>query len=61
MISYFLLNEEIVLDFQGVEAATQSFVHALISEVLRQFGTDVLDRMSFKACAPEVRKIIEIV
>jgi hypothetical protein len=54
-------GEEVVLDFEKVEAATQSFVHALISDVIRKFGSDALDRMSFKSCGPVVKKIIGIV
>ena len=54
-------NEDVVLDFEGVEAATQSFIHALISDVLRKHGDGVLDRMSFKSCNETVRKIIGIV
>jgi len=54
-------GEEVVLDFEKVEAATQSFVHALISDVIRKFGSDALDRLSFKACSPVVKKLIGIV
>lgn len=54
-------GEEVVLDFEKVEAATQSFVHALISDVIRKFGGDALERMSFKSCSPVVKKIIGIV
>lgn len=54
-------GEEVVLDFTKVEAATQSFIHALISDVIRKFGSDVLDRVSFKSCGPTVKKIISIV
>lgn len=54
-------GEEVVLDFEKVEAATQSFVHALISDVIRKFGSDALERMSFKSCSPVVKKIIGIV
>ncbi len=54
-------GEPVTLDFAGVDAATQSFVHALISEVLRENSIDVLDRMEFKSCNTKVRKIIEIV
>ena len=54
-------DEEITLDFHGVDAATQSFVHALISDILRKYGTAVLDRIEFKSCTIKVRKIIEIV
>ncbi|MBI5242315.1 MAG: STAS-like domain-containing protein [Elusimicrobia bacterium] len=54
-------NEDIVLDFEGVEAATQSFIHALISDLLRKYGGDVLDRVEFKSCNDTVKKIITIV
>ncbi|MBU2561036.1 MAG: STAS-like domain-containing protein [Nanoarchaeota archaeon] len=54
-------GEEITLDFEGVESATQSFIHALISDVLRKYGTDVLDRIYFKKCNETVQKIISIV
>ena len=54
-------DEEIVLDFQKVDAATQSFVHALISDILRKYGSDALDRLAFKSCNEKVQKIIGIV
>jgi len=54
-------NEEIIIDFQRVNGATQSFVHALISEMFRKYGTDVLDRVTFKSCNDTVRQIINIV
>lgn len=54
-------KEEIVLDFSGVDASTQSFVHALISDLLRKYGPSVLDRIQFKSCNETVRKIVAIV
>lgn len=54
-------KEEVVLDFEKVDAATQSFIHALISDVLRNYGNDVLDRVAFKSCNETVKKIINIV
>jgi hypothetical protein len=54
-------GQEVVLDFSGVEGATQSFVHALISQLIREFGADVLDRLIFKNCNQTVQKIISIV
>lgn len=54
-------NEEITLGFTGVEGATQSFVHALISEAIRTFGPEVLDHIIFKGCNETVRGIINIV
>ena len=54
-------KEDVVLDFEGVEAATQSFVHALISDLLRKHGSEVLDHIEFKSCNETVKKIITIV
>lgn len=54
-------KKEITLDFKNVEAATQSFIHALISEVLRKYGNDVLDHIVFKSCNDTIKKIINIV
>lgn len=54
-------NEEITLDFEGVESATQSFIHALISELIRSFGNEILNNIYFKNCNKSVREIINIV
>lgn len=54
-------KEEVVLNFTGVDATTQSFIHALISDLLRKYGSDVLDRIEFKSCNDTVKKIITIV
>lgn len=54
-------GEEIVIDFAGVGAATQAFVHVLISDALRTYGDAALDRMAFKSCDEDVKKIINIV
>ena len=54
-------NETVVLDFSKIDAATQSFMHALISDLIRKFGDDVLEKISFKSCNENVRKIIMIV
>jgi hypothetical protein len=54
-------NKKVILDFSGVSSTTQSFVHALISELIRDFGPSVLDRIVFKACNDTVRKLVSIV
>lgn len=51
----------VVLDFSRVDSTTQSFIHALISEVIRRHGTEVLDKLVFKNCNGTVKAIIEIV
>jgi hypothetical protein len=54
-------GEDIALDFEKVDAATQSFIHALISDVIRKFGSAALDRVAFKSCTETVKKIISMV
>ncbi|PIR17159.1 MAG: hypothetical protein COV46_05375 [Deltaproteobacteria bacterium CG11_big_fil_rev_8_21_14_0_20_49_13] len=54
-------NNEIVLDFEGIDGTTQSFIHALLSDLVRKYGNDVLDRIYFKNCGKIVQKIINIV
>lgn len=54
-------TEEVILDFEKVDAATQSFIHALISDVIRKHGSDVLDHISFKSCNTTIRQLIGIV
>lgn len=54
-------NEEVTIDFQGITGATQSFIHALISDLIRQKGAEVLEKIIFKNCNESVQKIINIV
>jgi hypothetical protein len=54
-------NEDVTLDFEGIDSATQSFIHALISDIIRKYGAEVLDKLYFKNCNETVKKIISIV
>lgn len=54
-------NTDVVLDFEKVDAVTQSFIHALISDLFRNYGNNVLDHITFKSCNDTVKKIINIV
>jgi hypothetical protein len=51
----------LTLDFADIELATQSFIHALLSEVIRTRGEDALALLTFKNCNDTVRNLIEIV
>ena len=55
------IDETVILNFENVTSATQSFVHALVSQTLRDFGVDILERLLFKNCNDKVQTIIEIV
>ena len=52
------IGNGVVLDFEGVDSATQSFVHAMISDIIRDGN---LDKLSFKNCSETVKKIIILV
>ena len=54
-------REEIILDFQNIDAVTQSFILALISELFRMYGGEVLDFIIFKHCNKNVKNIINMV
>ena len=54
-------NQDVTIDFEKVEAATQSFIHALISDLIRKYGSEVLDRIYFRNCSETVKKMIGIV
>ena len=51
----------VALDFGLVKYATQSFVHALIGEALKKHGEQVLDRIEFQRCTPQIQSVIELV
>jgi len=56
-----LEKEDVTLDFENVQSATQSFIHVLISDVIRKRGVNILDNLYFKNCNNTIKKIIEIV
>ena len=55
------IEDQIFLDFKGVTSSTQSFIHALISDVIRIEGIGVLDKLFFKNCNETIQKLIGIV
>ena len=51
----------VVLDFSGVSGTTQSFIHALISEPIRQFRDVTLEKIEYKNCSDIVKEVIKTV
>ena len=51
----------VTFDFAGVTGATQSFIHALVSEALRRYPDVAYDNIFYKNACPEVKEIIAIV
>lgn len=54
-------GNKIVLDFEGVSGATQSFVHALVSDPIRKFGDVAFENLLYKHANDDIREIISIV
>ena len=54
-------REQVAVDFSGISSAMQSFIHALISDLIRKYDTDLFDLLLFKNCSPNVKGIINIV
>ena len=54
-------DKMVVRNFCGVTSSTQSFVHALIAEPLREIEEAVLSRLEFRSCAPQVENLVELV
>lgn len=54
-------GNEVILDFSGVSGATQSFIHALLSDPIRQFKNIAFDNLSYKNVNDNIREIISIV
>ena len=52
---------EIVIDFTGVSGATQSFIHALVSDPIREFKGVAFDKLIYKDANDDIREIISIV
>jgi len=56
-----LKHDEVVFDFDGVSGATQSFIHALVSDPIRKFGSTALDNLFYKNANDDIQEIISIV
>lgn len=54
-------GDEVVLDFSGVNGATQSFIHALISDPIRELKDAAFDNLVYKNANDNIREIISIV
>lgn len=54
-------GHEIVIDFTGVSGATQSFIHALVSDPIREFKETAFDKLMYKNANNDIREIISII
>jgi hypothetical protein len=51
-------GEPVVLDFGAVNLATQSYVHALISEAIRTYGDNAFTLLSFRHCNEAIQQVV---
>jgi uncharacterized protein DUF4325 len=54
-------RKRIILDFDGVDSTTQSFIHALISEGFQKYGEKALNKIEFKNCNKAVKSLVTTV
>ncbi len=55
-------SKEVILNFENIDRASQSFIHSLISDPIRKYGADkALDLIVFKSCNNTVKTMINIV
>jgi len=54
-------EEKVIIDFDGIEVATQSFVHALLSEAIRKYGHNFFEKVEFRKCNESTKQIISVV
>jgi hypothetical protein len=54
-------GNEVILDFDGVNGATQSFIHALLSDPIRELGDITFNNLAYKNTNNDIREIISIV
>jgi hypothetical protein len=55
------MGDEVILDFDKVDGATQSFIHSLVSEPIRQLGDKTFNNLYFKNTNEDIKKIVTIV
>ena len=54
-------RNDVELDFDGVNGSTQSFIHALISDPIREFKDVAFDNLIFKNANKDIQAVISVV
>jgi hypothetical protein len=54
-------EEEVELNFARAQVVTQSFIHALLAEVICRFEEKALDYLIFAKCSDEAEQVIKTV
>lgn len=54
-------GNEIEIDFDSVDGSTQSFIHALLSDPIREYRDVAFDNLIFKNANDDIRAVISVV
>lgn len=54
-------GEQVELDFEQVSAATQSYIHALLSEAIRRYGDVIFEQITFRNCSSDIQAVVRTV
>jgi hypothetical protein len=54
-------GEKVEVYFEGVDTATQSYIHALIADAIRRHGDKSFELLEFSNCTPAVQAVIKTV
>lgn len=54
-------KSQIILNFKNVDSSTQSFIHAMISDILQKNGEEALEFFEFKNCNKALKSLISTV
>jgi len=54
-------RNRVILNFEKVDRATQSFIHSLVSDPIRNYGEKALDMLLFKSCSQDVATMVSFV
>lgn len=54
-------GDKIEIDFDGVNGSTQSFIHALISDPIREFRDVAFDNLAYKNANKDIQAVISVV
>lgn len=61
LFPYLSKGHEVIVDFSGVSGATQSFIHALISDPIRELRDVAFDKLIYKNANEDIQAVISIV
>lgn len=56
---YISMCDHVTLNFTGIRSANSSFVNALVSGLFEKHGEELIGKLSFSGCLPNVKILLE--